>query len=576
MADGAIFHVDVSTVSRSQGRSAVAAAAYRAAEFLLDARTGLEHDFRRKQGVVESYIAAPDDCEWIEHRQALWDAAEAAENRKNSTVAREWLIALPNALDKTQRADLARAFATVLVTRYGVAVDVAIHKPNRKGDQRNHHAHLLSTTRKAEADGFGAKTRILDAAKTGSVEISEMREWWAGMVNDALEAADSDARVDHRRKSVIVAEMRAAAEALHKQAANIDALNVEIKNTSGLMKAVGKAARAIKDGGITTVTSKASDAPKLREQARGLELMAAELADTDVGKHDGPQLTAYKRRMAKAWEAEAQAKEVLRATQQAERERREAQEREKARRAEQARQNALKATQEAAERAEMANRYAVHTEPLIARARQDATFAKRITRWSIDLNVSDHAAARDPIWTGRGEGYDGQHIWSILTDEAEELDRQAKQKAERQRLANVEAFMESQEELASTFPTPSQKWKYQDFKALEPDSIQTTFSSKYRAKLTPDELTTTIRKILTRWVERIIEDIDSIKQGLSSVWLALTGGQVPAAKALEQATIDHPDIVKPLVDVLPKQKEVKAEQKPQVQRSKFRDNGPSM
>lgn len=213
MADGAIFHVDVSTVSRSQGRSAVAAAAYRAAELLVDARTGLEHDFRRKQGVVESYIAAPDDCEWIEHRQALWDAAEAAENRKNSTVAREWL-----------------------------------------------------------------------------------------MVNDALEAADSEARVDHRRKSVIVAEMRAAAKALNKQAANIDALKIsgDFRNTSGLMKTVGKAARAIKEGGITAITSKASDAPKLREQARDLELMAAELADTEVGKHDGPQLTAYKRRMVKA------------------------------------------------------------------------------------------------------------------------------------------------------------------------------------------------------------------------------------------------------------------------------------
>jgi len=369
MADGAIFHVDVSTVSRSQGRSAVAAAAYRAAELLLDARTGLEHDFRRKQGVVESYILSPDDCEWIEHRQALWDAAEAAENRKNSTVAREWLIALPDALDKTQRADLARAFATELVTRYGVAVDVAIHKPNRKGDQRNHHAHLLSTTRKAEADGFGAKTRILDAAKTGGVEIAEMREWWAGMVNDALEAADSEARVDHRRKSVIVAEMRAAAEALRQHAKHIETLNITPKQAGGILKGLGKAARAIKDGGTSVIVAKASDAPKLYKQARELEDLADEINISEIGTHDGPQLTAYKRRMAEVWEAEAKAKEVLRATQQAERERREAQEKEKARKAEEDRQNALRAAQEAAERAEMAEHYASLTEPLIARAR---------------------------------------------------------------------------------------------------------------------------------------------------------------------------------------------------------------
>ncbi len=361
MADGAIFHLDVTTISRSQGRSSVAATAYRAAERLQDTRTGLEHDYRRKQGVIESYIAAPDDCDWIDHRQALWNAAEAAENRKNSTVAREWLVALPDALDAAQRAELVRALATELVTRYGVVVDVAIHAPNRKGDKRNHHAHLLCTTRKAEADGFGAKTRILDAAKTGGVEIAEMRAWWAGMINDALEAADCDARVDHRRKSVIIAEMQAAAEALRKQAANIDALNVAMRDldgVSGLAKATHKAILAAAKGGVSAVIAKASDATDLRQQADDLEHMAADIENTAVGTHDGPQLTAYKRRMAKAWEAEAKAAEAIRAAKQAEKERREALEREKARKAEEDRQNALRAAQEAAERAERAERYA--------------------------------------------------------------------------------------------------------------------------------------------------------------------------------------------------------------------------
>ncbi len=178
--------------------------------------------------------------------------------------------------------------------------------------------------------------------------------------------------------------------------------------------------------------------------------------------------------------------------------------------------------------------------------------------------MSDHAAARDPLWTRIGKGYDGKWIWAILTDEAEELDRRAQEEAKRQRQANVEAFMETQVERAATFPTPSQKWKYPGFKALEPDSIQTAFRSKYRAKLTTEEITTTIRKMLTRWVERIVEDIGNIKQGLSSVWLALTGGHADAAKVLAEAASDHDDIAKPLIDALPSRQDPEKQQKSEV------------
>lgn len=577
MADGAIFHLDVTTISRSQGRSSVAAAAYRAAERLLDTRTGLEHDYRRKQGVIDSYIAAPDECDWINHRQALWDAAEAAEKRKNSTVAREWLVALPDALDAVQRADLVRALATELVTRYGVVVDVAIHAPNRKGDKRNHHAHLLCTTRKAEADGFGAKTRILDAAKTGGVEIAEMRAWWAGMINDALKAADSDARVDHRRKSVIVAEMQAAADALRKQAANIDALNVPMRDLdgmSGFAKATRQAFLAAAKGGVSAVISKASDAKDIRKQADDLDRLAADIEDAGVGTHDGPQLTAYKRRMAKAWEAEAKAAEAIRAAKQVERERREALEREKARKAEEDRQNALRAAEKARRLADARELYVKDTSPLIAKARQTRELADEIREWGIDLNRPDYDVARDDVWRAKAEGHFGKLVWEIVYDFAKELEEERKLETERQRLSDVEAFMQAQVERASTFPTPSQKWKYPGFKALEPDSIQTAFRSKYRAKLTTEEITTTIRKMLTRWVERIVEDIGSIKQGLSSVWLALTGGHADAAKALAQAVSDHDDIAKPLIDALPSRQNPEKQQKPEVPPPSSGPSGP--
>ena len=88
--------------------------------------------------------------------------------------------------------------ALVGVSRYGVAVDVAIHAPHREGDQRNHHAHVLTSTRRLESGGFTTKTRVLDSAKTGGVEIEQMRGLWAELQNRALERAGEAERVDHR------------------------------------------------------------------------------------------------------------------------------------------------------------------------------------------------------------------------------------------------------------------------------------------------------------------------------------------------------------------------------------------
>jgi len=84
------------------------------------------------------------------------------------------------------------------VDRYGVAADVAIHAPHRDGDQRNHHAHILTTTRRIAEEGFTVKTRELDDRKLGSANIIDMRAHWADMQNAALEKSGALDRVDHR------------------------------------------------------------------------------------------------------------------------------------------------------------------------------------------------------------------------------------------------------------------------------------------------------------------------------------------------------------------------------------------
>lgn len=193
----AIFHLSVKTISRSAGRSATAAIAYRAGEKVTDERTGEIHDYSRRRGVDHTEIFLPPNApEWASNRGQLWNAAEQAETRKNSTVAREFEVAIPEELNGTQRLELVREFARELVQRHGMAVDVAIHAPGKDGDHRNHHAHILCSTRRLTPEGFKDKTRELDDFKTGEVE--KWRERWADVSNRHLENAGRQERIDHR------------------------------------------------------------------------------------------------------------------------------------------------------------------------------------------------------------------------------------------------------------------------------------------------------------------------------------------------------------------------------------------
>ena len=193
----ATYHLSAKTISRSHGRSATGAAAYRTGARIIDERTGVLHDYQRRRGVEAVFLLLPANApDWACDRARLWNAAEQAETRKNSTVAREFEIALPAELDAEQRQRLTVDFARELVERHGCAADVAIHQPSREGDSRNHHAHILLSTRRLAAAGFTEKTRELDDLKTG--EIGRWRERFAEVQNARLREAGVEARVDHR------------------------------------------------------------------------------------------------------------------------------------------------------------------------------------------------------------------------------------------------------------------------------------------------------------------------------------------------------------------------------------------
>ena len=203
----AIYHATTKPVARGGGRSAIKAAAYRAGLKLTDERTGEVADYSRKRGIESRAIILPDGApEWAADRGRLWNAAEAAEKRKDARIAREWEVALPAELTPAQRQELAHGFARELVRRYGVAADVCIHAPSRRGDDRNHHAHILLSTRQIGPGGFADKASIELSDKKrremglggAADEVADVRKLWELHANRALERAGVAARIDAR------------------------------------------------------------------------------------------------------------------------------------------------------------------------------------------------------------------------------------------------------------------------------------------------------------------------------------------------------------------------------------------
>lgn len=202
----------VQAISRAKGRSATAAAAYRACTLIVCEREGRVHDYRGKGGLEATDIVLPDDAPaWAEDRSRLWNAAEFRECngsrgrnagawKMDATIAREVLFGFPAELSEQGRLDLTGRIARHLVEIHGVAVDWAIHAPGKLGDQRNHHCHMMFTTRRMTATGLAAKTREWDDRFTGGRTVKALRATLAGMMNEALagEGHGTAVHVEHR------------------------------------------------------------------------------------------------------------------------------------------------------------------------------------------------------------------------------------------------------------------------------------------------------------------------------------------------------------------------------------------
>ena len=197
-----IYHLSVKAISRSDGRSAVACAAYRSGEKLLDEKYERTQDYTKKTGVEFTNIYAPENTNpELLDRQTLWNTVEKVERRKDAVLAREFEIAFPCELNAEQRKQLLDELCQKLVEKYGVVVDAAIHAPHTESgsDARNYHAHIMFTTRAINENGeFAAKKYRAFSRDNGTQEVCDWREDFADLCNKHLELAGFDERVDHR------------------------------------------------------------------------------------------------------------------------------------------------------------------------------------------------------------------------------------------------------------------------------------------------------------------------------------------------------------------------------------------
>lgn len=195
----AIYHLTAKPVQRSKGHSVVAKMAYRAGEKLKDDRTGKTHDYRKKgkNGVLHTQIITPQGVTAPE-RNALWNMAEQAEKRKDACLGKEYEFNLPHELDHQDRIAICDEMGEWLADEYSIAVDYAIHAPNKRGDQRNFHCHMMTTTRKITNDGLGEKADLEKAGRKRKDDLKAIRAKFADIVNSHLERKGLAERIDHR------------------------------------------------------------------------------------------------------------------------------------------------------------------------------------------------------------------------------------------------------------------------------------------------------------------------------------------------------------------------------------------
>ncbi|HGT2604691.1 TPA: MobQ family relaxase [Klebsiella pneumoniae] len=191
----ALYRLEMQNVSRSDGVSSVAKAAYRHRSVMIDHRTGEIHGEKSldRDDLVYAEILRPENTPACLHvpSEVLWNIVEQKETRSNSRTAKEFKITLPTELSNEQNIALMKDFLLNHFVDKGIICDFVLHNDK---DNKNPHAHVMITTREITPNGFGKKVRSWDEEKT----LHDWRKQWAKVQNQHLKKLGLKSRVSHR------------------------------------------------------------------------------------------------------------------------------------------------------------------------------------------------------------------------------------------------------------------------------------------------------------------------------------------------------------------------------------------
>ncbi|PEK79829.1 hypothetical protein CN594_24510 [Bacillus toyonensis] len=207
MANISSLHFSVNIISRKDGRSTVACAAYRSDEKLYDERNEKYHKFKKHDIQPESFILAPSNAkDWVYDREKLWNEVEKVERNWNSQLSREVLIAIPNDLNHEQQRELVSEFVRNNFVEEGMIADVNIHRDK----DHNPHAHIMLTMRPIDEEGnWMPKRRCIGEDQNGKKiygdnpwdhkeNVGIWRNLYQDLVNETYERLNIDRRFDLR------------------------------------------------------------------------------------------------------------------------------------------------------------------------------------------------------------------------------------------------------------------------------------------------------------------------------------------------------------------------------------------
>ena len=151
----ALYHFSADQISRGDGQSSVASAAYRAGEKLTDEYYGQIHDYTRKGGVIMSEIILPEHApERFADRETLWNEVEHVEKHPKAQLAYSFDFALQNELSMDENIRIAKEFIMENFVSRGMICDMAVHQPGKDpNDIPNPHVHVLVPMRPLNPDG---------------------------------------------------------------------------------------------------------------------------------------------------------------------------------------------------------------------------------------------------------------------------------------------------------------------------------------------------------------------------------------------------------------------------------------